>query len=341
MSRRTIYVPYFRVPLEARQKITSGPKAPKAQKPKQKEVKRITTLPMTNSFAFSQQLPEASQQIPDVKPRERDILQSLDPATQDRMVTDLSRTLLFKALNNEPIDRSKLAKEAWGDRFASERGAFNAALKEASDRMQSVWGFSVRKIPKYMEDMKTLPKKYRDRLYVVNQMKESEEGNHSRALHGYHTDASIEKSVLMLVLAFIYCRGDLKDGMRWIGAGVLYKLLHSADDQIPQDPPSSSKKRTREFSDSGNGTDGTPNVDILLERFVQMDYLLKTKADKTISVADQDENDILYAMGPRAAMEIGQRQIIYFCAEVLDEEPDPIMLAELGPQEDEENDEPL
>jgi hypothetical protein len=282
--------------------------------------------------------------MPEVKPRERNILQDLDPATQDRMVTDLSRTLLFKALNGDPIDRSKLAKEAWGENFTGDRGAFNAALKEATDRMQTVWGFSVRKIPAYMDEMKTLPKKYRDRLYVVNQMKESEEGNHSRALHGYHVDCKIEKGLLMLVLAFIYCRGDMKDGMRWIGAGVLYKLLHNVDENIPAEPPvatsaANRSRRARESLDGGSLTEGTPNVDSLMEKFVYMDYLMKNKADKSISAADQDDNDIIYAMGPRAAMEIGQRQIIYFCAEVLNEEPDPTMLAELGPQEEEDNSE--
>ena len=292
----------------------------------------------SSSFTFSQQLPETSQKMPDVKPRERNILEELDSATQDRMITDLSRTLLFKALNGDPIDRSKLAREAWGENFSSDRGAFNAALKEAADRMQTVWGFRVRKIPKYMDEMKNLPRKYRDRLYVINQMKESEEGNHSKALHGYHVDCKIEKGLLMLILAFIYCRGDMKDGMRWIGAGVLYKLLHSVDENISADPPTSTankNRRARESNDGGSFAEGTPNVDTLIEKFVYMDYLMKTKADKTVSVADQDENDIIYAMGPRAAMEIGQRQIIYFCAEVLDEEPDPTMLAELEPQEEE------
>ena len=41
-------------------------------------------------------------------------------------------------------------------------------------------------------------------------------------------------------------------------------------------------------------------------------------------------------MGPRSAIEIGRRQIIYFCAEVLDEAPCPTMLKEV--EEDEEDD---
>jgi hypothetical protein len=46
------------------------------------------------------------------------------------------------------------------------------------------------------------------------------------------------------------------------------------------------------------------------------------------------ENTFQYAMGPRAAMEIGRKQIVYFCAEVLDEEPDETMIAEIEQVED-------
>ena len=38
--------------------------------------------------------------------------------------------------------------------------------------------------------------------------------------------------------------------------------------------------------------------------------------------------------GPRAAMEVGRKQVIYFCYNVQDEQPDPTMLAEV--KEDEE-----
>jgi hypothetical protein len=72
-------------------------------------------------------------------------------------------------------------------------------------------------------------------------------------------------------------------------------------------------------------------VDVLLEKFVSRDYLLKEKATEERLAASQDaeEGSMFYTMGPRAAMEIGRRQIIYFAAEVLDEDPDPTMWAEL------------
>ena len=46
-----------------------------------------------------------------------------------------------------------------------------------------------------------------------------------------------------------------------------------------------------------------------------------------------------YAMGPRAAMEVGRKQIIYFCSNVLDEQPDPTMLAEVEKDEESEKEE--
>ena len=53
------------------------------------------------------------------------------------------------------------------------------------------------------------------------------------------------------------------------------------------------------------------------------------------STQSEDGKVTAYAMGPRAVLEVGQRQIIYFCANVLDEEPDPTMLAEVDGDDDE------
>lgn len=42
---------------------------------------------------------------------------------------------------------------------------------------------------------------------------------------------------------------------------------------------------------------------------------------------------IAYVMGPQVALEIGRRQIIWFCSNILDKQQDPTMLAEI--EEDE------
>jgi len=38
-------------------------------------------------------------------------------------------------------------------------------------------------------------------------------------------------------------------------------------------------------------------------------------------------------------MEVGRKQIIYFCSNILDEQPDPTMLAEVDEDEDNDDDE--
>lgn len=299
-------------------------------------------LPLSQ-VQFSQVDPDVSAGIPDARPNEERNLNNLDPTTQDRVVTDLSRLLLFKALSGEPIDRTKITKEAWGDRYTDFRNMTNATLDRSVERMKRVLGLDVKRLTKHQ--LKNLPNKYKERMYVVNIIKDNEEGSHSKALHRVHLDSAIEKGLLMLILAFIYCKGDVTHSVRWISAGVLYRLLHSVDENIPAEPTALKSKResigdlaspSAKFN-NGAGVSLTPDVDSLLEKFVHMDYLMKKKADKKANgaaVTSADDVSFLYAMGPRALLEIGRKQIIYFCAEILDEQPDPTMLLEL--QDDEE-----
>ena len=299
---------------------------------------------------FSQQAPEQSQPTLPPKPREEMNLSSLNSATQDRIVTDLSRLLLFKALSGETIDRLKTLKLVLGEPYKNERVG-SAAFAQAAARLRDVWGFELRRVPRYMEEDKNFPAKFKDRYYVINNVQDDESGAHSKAIHSVHVDAAVEKGLLMLILAFVYCKGDMKNGTRWITGSALYRLLHGVDENIPQDPPiSGSKKGHRDSSGGvgltpvkvasqggprGDGIANTPDVDALLVKFVEMDYLLKIKEEANLSASamelpsQDDRSDFMYAMGPRAAMEIGRKQIIYFCAEILDEQPCPTMLSEL------------
>jgi hypothetical protein len=61
--------------------------------------------------------------------------------------------------------------------------------------------------------------------------------------------------------------------------------------------------------------------------------------EKTTPTAGADETTTIYAMGPRSLLEIGKKQVIYFCAELLDEAPDPTMLAEIESFQEEEAEE--
>lgn len=291
---------------------------------------------------FTQQEPELTQPTVSARATETLNLSKLDSHLQETIITDLSRLLLFKAFSGEPIDRSKLAREAWGEKYKTDR-VLGAALDRAKERLKNVWGFEIKGVPKCMANAKSLPTKYKDRLYIVNDVDLADEtGKHSKALHRVHTHSAAEKGLLMVTLSFIRCRGDVSDGMRWLNDATLYKLLHVLDENIPSQPPSTSSRQGR--NDHGNtlefAADGsTPNVDVALEKFVHLDYLLKRKEDKEgggAAVTQSDQTHFLYAMGPRAGVEIGRKQIVYFCAEVLGEEPDPIMLKEIEDEDGEE-----
>ena len=301
-----------------------------------------SSMPLTQ-MAFSQVIPDKSQPINHAKPKEVENFNDMDEATRRRIVMDLSRILLFKGLNGEVMDRKKVVHEAMGDVKAKVQAA---VLKEAEMRLRDVFGFSLKRIPANMED--NLPSKFKDRLYLINEVKDDEAGSHATKIHGVHIDTSIEKGTLMIVLALAFCKGSpVRSGTmkgagkstRWITEHQLYHLLNRVDENIPSEPPSAQgkraslggEKRGRPSLAPEDGLAQTPDVDALLEKFVQTDYLLRDKIDDTEAGRETNEDGkvVAYAMGPRSAMEIGRRQIVWFCSNILDEQPDPTMLAEI------------
>ena len=263
-------------------------------------------------------------------------LDQMDPAAREKLLTSLSRLILFRALEREPLERLKLAKEAGINN--SEQRITTAAFQVASNRLANVFGFQLNRLPKYTENIKPLnSNKFKDRYYLQNAVVEGQDGKHSKAIHMTHQDSAIENGLLMLVLAFIYCKGDCRaDGSRWILDRDLYRLLNSVDEAIPEEPPAQGTARAKashrgsaRFREHGSLT---PNVDALLEKFVNWDFLVKEKAtDDNYHTQHTalEEGDMLYSMGPRSLMEIGKKQIIHFCSAILDEEPDPTMLKDL------------
>lgn len=292
---------------------------------------------------FSQQAPEMSQPIQPVKASERNNLENMGTDNKEKVIVSLSRLVLFKALAGEPIDRLKCWKEATADSQTNDRIS-SAVFDEAAVNLRNVFGFELRRIPKWMEDSKTFPKKFKDRHYVINDAAEDDENaaEHARAIHSVHTESAIERGLLMIILALAFCKGQPKpDGSRWITDSDLYRLLHGIDENIPEEPPAAANRKAssaaRHRNDGEEGMSQTPHVDSLLEKFVHLDYLMKEKAGEETGPGSQVvDNTFQYAMGPRAAMEIGRKQIVIFCAEVLDEQPDETMLAEIEAVDDEE-----
>jgi hypothetical protein len=290
---------------------------------------------------FSQQAPEASQSLAAPRAVEERKLEEMDANTREKGLTALSRLVLFKALERDPIDRLKCIKEAELDQYK----ITSAAYEEVESRLRNVFGFTLNRIQKNMEkrdkDGKAVKNKFTDRLFVSNMYDEASEAAHNKLLHSNHTDCAIEKGLLMLILALIFCKGDNRaDGSRWLLGRDLYRLLNAVDEAIPDAPPDKENKTRRSKATSKdtlknrsrNGdANTTPNVDAKLEQYVQWDYLLREKAEEG-NCQNQvaiEEGDFIYSMGPRAGIEIGRKQIIHFCAEILDEEADPSMLKEV------------
>lgn len=286
------------------------------------------------TMMFSSQAPEATQEMLLVKDHERVRLLELSEHQRERAVHDLSRLVLFKALAGEAIDRTKCLRDAG----VSDAKISSAAFDEVNLRLYNCFGFTVRRLPEWMERIKGVSKAQKERYYVTNGLHEAD-GSHSKALHMVHPPASVEKGLLMVVLGFIYCKGHARhDGSRWIHDRDLYALLHRLDDSLPSEPPAANSKRAKSATqNSARGSSGShsanasPDVDALLHKFVSRDYLLKEKASEQLQQqsASADEHALFYAMGPRAAIEIGRRQVIFFCAEILDAAPDATMLQEL------------
>mmetsp|Transcript_9454 Transcript_9454/g.28208 ORF Transcript_9454/g.28208 Transcript_9454/m.28208 type:complete len:325 (+) Transcript_9454:357-1331(+) len=282
----------------------------------------------TQDLMFSQLEPEASQSVLPGRPSEKRTIEKMDLAAQQKYLLAASRMILFRAFEKEPIDRLKTMKDAG---IVGKERIASAAFEEVSNRLQNVFGFELNRIPKYMENMKGLPPRFKDRYYLLNGVVDDNQGSHSRAIHSVHQGSSIEKGFILLVNGLIFCKGESKaNSMRKILERDLYKYLHRVDDDIPEEPPAQGTSRAKARSQYRTGTKSTPDADALLEKCVSWDYFIKEKAtEENCAFQNLEEGDIVYSMGPRSVMEIGRKQIIGFCASILGEEPDPSMLQEV------------
>ncbi|KAL7567906.1 hypothetical protein ACA910_019622 [Epithemia clementina (nom. ined.)] len=292
-----------------------------------------------NDMMFSSQVPESSQEIAPVRAGDRNNLNRMDEETREKVIGDLLELVLFKGLAREPIDRQKAIKEAG----ISDARISSAVFTEVNNRLQNIFDFKLAAVPAFLLDIKDFPNKYKDRYYLLNTA-EDPEGSHSRELHSASHQGILEKGLLMVVLAFIFCKGEPRsDGTRWLLETDLYSLLHSVDENIHSEPPVRNSRTLNNSSSRGvSGSSNCPDVDLLLHKFVQMDYLWAVKDNEqllslatangnngtqatTVTAGGDDANTMFYSMGPRALLEIGRKQVIHFCAELLDEEPDPSM----------------
>jgi hypothetical protein len=134
------------------------------------------------------------------------------------------------------------------------------------------------------------------------------------------------------------CQGFPRtDGSRWILDRDLYSFIHQIDENIPSEPLEAGSKKKRAPSQHSQTRGGralqTPDIDASLDLFEKRDYILKMKATDINPKAE--EGRFYYSMGPRSMLEIGRRQVIFFCSEILDQDVDPQMLKELDADNEE------
>ena len=94
---------------------------------------------------FSQLPPEASQSVKPETESHRKNLDNLNIEAQEKHLVSISRLILFRGLEKEPIDRLKVTKDAG---IAGKDNIGSAAFQEASRRLRNVFGFELNKIPK-------------------------------------------------------------------------------------------------------------------------------------------------------------------------------------------------
>jgi hypothetical protein len=94
---------------------------------------------------FSQLPPEASQSVKPETESHRKNLDNLNREAQEKHLVSISRLILFRGLEKEPIDRLKVTKDAG---IAGKDNIGSAAFQEASRRLHNVFGFELNKIPK-------------------------------------------------------------------------------------------------------------------------------------------------------------------------------------------------
>lgn len=147
-----------------------------------------------DQFIFSSQCPDMSQAINPVKSNELNKFMLLPDEKREKAVADLTRAVLFKALSHEAIDRVKCAKDAGIDGKLA-----NALYEQVQSSLQNIFGFELIRIPAFMENMKCLPEKYKNRYYLINSLPDQHGTNHKR-LHSVHDDCAKDKGLLMMVL---------------------------------------------------------------------------------------------------------------------------------------------
>ncbi|GMH63923.1 hypothetical protein TrRE_jg11017 [Triparma retinervis] len=264
---------------------------------------------------FTQEAPEFSESF--VEPLEKEVARAseLPGAVKSKLVNDMLRYFILKGLGKEFIEKKKAVDDVMGE-YKKEKIA-SVILDEATKKLKALYGWSVMQVPDFMHG--SIPAKFKGRMYI---------GDQADRLHRRFDSG--QNGLLMFLLMVIYNKGvirsDTRAALKWCTEEVIFKAMNDVDGTI-----SSEAKRG-----GGNEIYGlNSDIESLLARFVEQDYLIRDKVK-----VDDDSSGVHYTLGPRSALEVGRKQLVFFTANILGEqEPDPTMLRELDDDSEEEEEE--
>ena len=101
------------------------------------------------AMTFTQQCdPDKSQSFPVAKESERqNLMERMNPDQRQKIITDLSRLVLFRAFAGEPIDRLKCIKMAG---LPPSTRISTAVWEQVQSNLQNVFGLDLVKPPQFM-----------------------------------------------------------------------------------------------------------------------------------------------------------------------------------------------
>lgn len=242
----------------------------------------------------------------------------LAPDEVRSLVTKMVRYLLFRGSKRLPIIRSKLNEAVMGQYKSTK--LLNFVLGEAQKLLRASWGYDLVPVPPKDARHTAFAGQLADSWYVVIS-KELRSVDHSELVAMDLDDQQArERAFLMVCFSTIVANGGS------VSERELFRSLNAVDPNI-DDRAFLEKKTGRIIPGLGANV-----LDLLDKAAKEHHYLVKTIENDQIS----------YALGPRALVEVGRFQIIQFQADAIGESVDATIISELQDHacaNDNENDE--
>uniref|UniRef100_A0A7S2WVH9 MAGE domain-containing protein n=1 Tax=Rhizochromulina marina TaxID=1034831 RepID=A0A7S2WVH9_9STRA len=223
----------------------------------------------------------------------------IGPDEEKMLVSKMSRYVLMKGSHLEPIQTSKLNEEVLGAKYRKKRNLARQILARAAAHVNKTFGYRLLRVP----ETRFPQPRFKDCYFLVNGI---QDGPLRTALGREQHPAM--KGLLMVVFAAIYASNHNSQNNRTTETHLVAYL-----DKID----TMSKAVRQQLFGHQNWSD-------VLATLCRQHYLLKTMQK------DPEGNTLnVLELGPRAFLEVGRKQIVYFIHEAVGEDVDRVVLEEL------------